>query len=104
MPHPLLPDLAGEWIGRYPGHFDEVVAITQQGTRVQAVKITGDEHVPAGETTWRADLTTLRGEGQVAEREFHRPRFVPGRLEILSRDLIVFHWENVGSVEYRRDD
>ena len=80
------------------------MAITQVGTSVVAVKITGDEHVPAGEITWRADVETLAGEGQVAEREFHRPRFVPGRLEILGCDAIAFHWENVGSVEYRRDD
>ena len=98
------PDLTGEWIGRYPGHFDEIVAITQSGTIVVAVKITGDEHVPAGEVTWRAEVATLRGEGQVAERDFRRPRFVPGRLEVISRDVIVFHWEDVGSVEYRRDD
>ena len=99
-----FPDLTGEWIGRYPGHFDETVAITQDGESLTVTKITGDEHVPAGEVTWRADLRTLGGEGQVAEREFHRPRFVPGRLEILGVDLIVFHWEGIGSVEYRRDD
>ncbi len=99
-----VPDLAGEWIGRYPGHFDETVVIRQLGPRVEALKITGDEHVPAGELTWRADLRTMRGEGQVAEREFHRPCFVPGRLEVLGPDLIVFHWDSVGSVEYRRDD
>ena len=104
MPQARLKDLRGEWIGRYPGHFDEIVAITQEDTRVTAVKITGDEHVPAGEITWRADLATWQGEGQVAEREFHRPRFVPGRLEVISPDLIAFHWENIGSVEYRRDD
>lgn len=99
-----LPALAGEWIGRYPGHFDETVLITQSGRTVEAVKITGDEHVPAGEVTWRADLLTLRGEGQVAEGEYRRPRFVPGRLEIVNADLLVFHWESIGSVEFRRDD
>ena len=97
-------NLSGEWIGSYPGHFDEIVRITQTDTRVEAVKISGDEHVPAGETTWWVDAVTLVGEGQVAEREFHRPRFVPGRLEILRPDLIAFHWEGVGSVEFRRDD
>lgn len=103
-PAPSRPDLAGEWIGRYTGHFDEVVQIIQNGTRLEAVKITGDEHVPAGETTWWVEMDTLAGQGQVAEREFRHPRFVPGRLEVLDADLIVFHWENIGSVEYRRDD
>ena len=98
------PDLSGEWIGRYPGLFDETVRITHDGSWVEAFKITGDEHVPAGEVTWRADLQTLQGEGQVAEREFHHPRFVPGRLEILQADLIVFHWKDIGAVEFRRDD
>ncbi len=97
-------DLSGEWIGRYPGHFDEVVRISHDGPLVEAFKITGDEHVPAGELTWQADLRTLRGKGQVAEHEFHNPRFVPGRLEILTPELIVFHWESVGAVEYRKDD
>ena len=99
-----LPDLTGEWIGRYPGHFDEIVRISRRGGTFEAVKLTGDEHVPAGELTWKADATTLAGQGQVAEREFRRPRFVPGRLEVINADLIVFHWENVGSVEFRRDD
>ena len=103
-PDAVWPSFAGEWIGRYPGHFDETVLIRQSGSALEAVKITGDEHVPAGEITWRADLRTLRGEGQVADREFHRPRFIPGRLEILGLDLLAFHWEAVGSVEFRRDD
>ncbi len=98
------PKLAGEWIGRYLGHLDETIVIHQRDERVEAVKVTGDDHVPAGEITWRADLTTLRGEGQIADREYRRPRFVPGRLEIVNADLIVFHWAGVGSVEYRRDD
>ena len=98
------PDLTGEWIGSYPGHFDEIVQITRAGPRWEAVKVSGDEHVPAGEMTWWADAYTLVGEGQIAGREFSQPRFVPGRLQILRDDLIVFHWENVGAVEFRRDD
>ena len=96
--------LAGEWIGHYPGHFDEVIRINQHGDAVEAVKITGDDYVPAGATTWRASLRTLRGEGQIAEEEFIRPRFVPGRLIIVNQERIIFRWENCGEVEFRRDE
>lgn len=99
-----VPSLAGEWIGSYPGHFDEIVLIRQTGSVLEAVKVTGDDHVPAGEVTWRFDLVSLRGQGQIADREFRRPRFVPGHLDILGPDRLVFRWENLGSVEYRRDD
>jgi hypothetical protein len=97
-------DLNGEWIGSYPGHFDEVIRITQVGDRVEAVKITGDDHVPAGAVTWHADLKGGTGEGQIAELEYRNPRFIPGRLIVVSRDRIIFRWEGCGEVEYRRDD
>jgi hypothetical protein len=97
-------DLDGEWIGHYPGHFDEVIRVTQHGDVVEAVKVTGDDYVPAGATTWRANLTTLHGEGQIAEKEFQNPRFVPGRLIIVNHERIIFRWEKCGEVEYRRDE
>lgn len=99
-----LPQLAGEWIGRYRGHYDEVIRITQRGRAVEAVKVTGDDNVPAGEITWRADLRTSQGEGQIAETEFRHPRFVPGRLLVHSAQRIEFIWDEFGAVEYRRDD
>jgi hypothetical protein len=97
-------NLEGEWIGFYPGHFDEVVRIRQRGDRVECIKITGDDYVPAGAVTWRASLLTMRGEGQVAEHGFRNPRFVAGQLKVLGLERIVFQWENCGEVEFRKDD
>src|SRR5258706_8430857 len=97
-------NLSGEWIGFYRGHYDQVIKITQQGDEVLAVKITGDEHVPGGAVTFRANVKTGVGEGQVAEKEYRNACFVPGKLEILSPDRIVFTWSNCGTVEFRKDD
>ena len=93
----------GEWIGHYPGHFDEVIRINQQGDEIEAVKITGDDYVPEGAVTWHANLRTLEGEGQIAEKEFQNPRFIPGRLIIVNPDRIIFRWDHCGEVEFRRD-
>jgi hypothetical protein len=97
-------EFTGEWIGHYPGHFDEVIRIEQRGEEIEALKITGDDYVPAGAVTWRANLRTLRGEGQIAEKEFLHPRFVPGRLIVVNPERIIFRWEKCGEVEYRRDE
>jgi hypothetical protein len=97
-------DLSGEWIGHYRGHFDQVIKISQAGDEVVAVKITGDEHVPGGAITFRANVKTGVGEGQVAEKEFRNACFVPGKLEIVNAERIVFTWENCGRVEFRKDD
>lgn len=99
-----LIDLTGEWIGYYPSHFDEVIQIRQTEHTIEAIKVTGDDYVPAGAVTWRADLRTGQGEGQVAEHGYRNPLFIPGKLQIVSDERIVFTWENVGSVEYRKDD
>lgn len=96
--------LAGEWIGHYPGHFDEVIRITQHGEMLEAVKVTGDDYVPDGEVTWRANVQTGNGQGQIAEEGFRNPRFIPGRLRIENPERITFIWDDVGAVEYRKDD
>lgn len=97
-------NLSGEWIGHYRGHFDQVIKLTQLGEEVVAVKITGDDHVPGGQVTFRANVKSGVGEGQVAEKEFRNACFVPGKLEIINPERIVFTWENCGRVEFRKDD
>lgn len=97
-------NLSGEWIGFYRGHYDQVIKITQLGEEIVAVKITGDEHVPGGAVTFRANVNTGVGEGQVAEKEYRNACFVPGKLEVLNAERIVFTWENCGRVEFRKDD
>ncbi|NBR70245.1 MAG: DUF3506 domain-containing protein, partial [Verrucomicrobia bacterium] len=77
------PQLVGEWIGNYRGHFEEVIRIDLTEGKWVATKITGDENVPAGEITWRVDPTTCSGEGQIAGPGFLQPSFIPGHLEIL---------------------
>ena len=99
-----LQNLSGEWIGHYRGHFDQVIKITQLGEEVVAVKITGDDHVPGGAVTFRANVRSGVGEGQVAEKEFRNACFVPGKLEVVNAERIVFTWENCGKVEFRKDD
>lgn len=97
-------NLNGEWIGNYRQNFEEVIRINQEGSHLIATKVTGDEYVPAEEVTWRANIETGKGEGQVAEYEFRNPKFVPGELTVVDDSNIVFTWHGVGSVEYRRDD
>ena len=53
-------NLADEWIGHYAGHFDEVIRITQNGDQLEAIKVTGDDFVPAGAVTWNASAACLR--------------------------------------------
>jgi hypothetical protein len=98
-------DLTGDWIGFYEGHHDEVVRVTQSENQIEAIKVTGDTHVPAGEITFRAELdgTEGRGEGQVASEDFHNPRFIPGHLHVIDGDHFEFTWSGLGTVEFRRD-
>src|SRR5687768_5843796 len=99
-----VPNLSGEWIGHYPGHFDEVIRILQEQDHALVVKLTGNEYLPEGNVTWWANQQTGDGEGQVAEQEYRNPHFVPGKLTIVSPQRIVFRWAGLGEVEFRRDD
>ena len=62
--------LAGLWKGNYPNHGDELVRLHYDRDQLIATKVTGDEHVPAGEVTFRADLTDLSDGSMDEETTF----------------------------------
>jgi hypothetical protein len=97
-------DLNGLWRGRYGPHGEEVVSIEQKGEAILARKVTGDPNVPKGEITFRARLDGWSGpgEGQIAERGFKNPRFVPGLFSLLGRDRVAFEWLGMGRVVFHR--
>lgn len=104
--------LAGLWKGHYPNHGDAIVRFTYEGDTLVATKVTGDEHVPAGQITFRADVAAVdtepvseglveivriqpegthekteaeryRGEGCVAAKGYQRAHYIPGQLHLL---------------------
>ena len=58
VPPPLTraPPTPRSPAGHYPNHGEEMVRVHYAGDTLYATKVTGDEHVPAGEVTFRADL------------------------------------------------
>jgi hypothetical protein len=105
--------LAGLWKGHYPNHGDALVRFTYEGDTLVATKVTGDEHVPAGQVTFRANVAEVdrgdpsdgdarvevvrihentqermeaeryRGEGCVAAKGYQHAHYIPGQLHLL---------------------
>ena len=89
-----VADLSGEWIGRYPGHFDEVVRISQDGLQVGG----GQDHrrrarARRARSPGGPIYDTLQGKGTWPSASSTIPASCPGAWKSWSRDLIVFHWE-----------
>eukprot|EP00656_Telonema_subtile_P039442 TRINITY_DN44550_c0_g1_i1.p1 TRINITY_DN44550_c0_g1~~TRINITY_DN44550_c0_g1_i1.p1 ORF type:complete len:503 (-),score=63.12 TRINITY_DN44550_c0_g1_i1:165-1673(-) len=77
--------LQGDWVCSYGAEGPQVVRIFESDSGLQAMKITGDSNVPAGELTWRVTsdkraegpdgATMMCGEVQLAGHGFTNPVF-----------------------------
>ena len=91
------PSLEGDWLCKYGPHGPQLVRVFEHRDGVAAVKITGDEHIPAGELTWQSSTASLHelgcstgkefvGQIQLAEPGYQRPRFKPAKLKVWCGD------------------
>lgn len=74
--------LAGLWKGNYPNHGEALIRVRYEGDTLFATKVTGDEHVPAGEITFQADLSTPFHDSTVCETG--NKELVGVRVEVVS--------------------
>lgn len=121
----LLPqfNLEGLWVGKYGDHGYEMINVTYVGDNLTAMKVTGDNNVPKGEITFKADLSPTAvgqeglgpielsdvaskqwgqkhlnrfpGNGQVAAEGFTDKQYVDGQL-ILVGEYFSFAWVPLG--------
>ena len=83
-------DLTGIWIGDYRTHGDEWVQVSLASGEYQAIKLTGDPFVPAGELTWRTTGGRAAVEVQCAEQGFKEPWFEPADPLLVSAKALEF--------------
>jgi len=76
--------LAGLWKGNYPNHGEELIRVRYVGDTMYATKVTGDEHVPAGEITFQAELATPFVETETQYSSGDGDELVGVRVEVVS--------------------
>ena len=98
-------DLNGKWLGKGYTCFesldadgnpvgsvksDQEISISQDGDKVVATKITGDECVKAGEKTWEGKISGDWIEGVIYGWAANSPKPIPykARIEIKSSNLL----------------
>jgi hypothetical protein len=92
----------GRWIGQYP-ETEQTVDIEQHGAQLLAVKVTGNDYMPAGVATFAVDLDTMDAIGFTGNRETGEMQSVPGRITVIDRDRFRFQWRGHGGVIFRRE-
>lgn len=107
-PSPRLPQalsgIEGFWIGDYGPHGPELIDVRRTaGGGFVAVKLTGDENVPAGQATFTVDQYG-KGNGLGADVGFRNPRFFSGVLSVTGPDSMTFVWADLGPMELKRVD
>jgi len=115
--------LRGKWGGVYGASGVQTVQIEVEGNYLVATKLVGDSNVPAGQITFKADVSMdgliepklgdkpdpiavalnqfanlkvkqrFHGQGQIANPGFTRPQWVPGELIVFEDDIIAFVWK-----------
>lgn len=73
--------LSGFWKGRYGAHGDEIIRVTYDGDELIAVKMTGDNNVPAGKETFRADVSAAGALGPLDGQVEHPTEKIRSVLE-----------------------
>lgn len=96
-------NLGGLWVGKYGEHGYEMINVTYVEDTIIATKITGDQNVPKGEVTFKADLSPeAEGRGElepielsdVAAKQWghkHLPRF-PGKGQVAGEGFVNNQW------------
>lgn len=88
-------DLNGYWLGEFGANGYELVFVEQEGMSVLASKVTGDVHVPGGQTNFEVELEpdgTGKGRIQLADRGFQHPRWSDGHLKCYDEKTFRFFW------------
>ena len=91
-------DLTGKWLGKgyrclSNQRLDQEISITQNGNKVVAIKITGDDCIGAGQKTWEGIISGSQIKGSRYGKppwEEKPSKYDDLDIEIINNDLLIF--------------